>query len=274
MLTQRPLLLVLFVSLGLLAACGKKGPDDSPVIATVNGETISEKDLETYQRARQQEPLPDKDKERQLVLDELIDRLLLTQKAVDSGLDQNPEISIRLKRIRENLLIQELDRKLSQDTPVTEADLKKRFQEESEKTHKTEYRVRHILVKTEAEGQDIIKQLQGGANFAKLAKEKSIDQGSGANGGELGWVNQGMVVPEFFEGILATKKGTVTGQPVKSDFGWHVIKVEDLRPLKLPTVDQFLADRESKARLFRQMRDEKINALIKDLRAKAKITTR
>jgi peptidyl-prolyl cis-trans isomerase C len=271
---KRTLLLAVLVSLGLLAACGKKSPDDSKALAKVNSETITERDYENYLRLRstQQEPIVDKEKEKQVVLNEMVERLVLSQYALDNKLDQEPDNYLLMKRVRENILVQAAIRKMLKDNPVTDEDLKKRFQQEVEKTHKTEYRVRHILVKSQDEAIAIIGTLKKGGNFAALAKGKSLDVQTGKNGGDLGWVNQGMVVPEFFEGVTALKKGQSSPAPVKSDFGFHVIKVEDSRPLKIPSYEEFINDKRARANLHRKIQDERVEALAKDLKAKAKIS--
>lgn len=271
---KRPLLFVLFVALGLLAACGKKAPDTGKTLATVNGEAITERDYENYLRLRQtqQEPILDKEKEKQVVLSEMIDRIVLSQYAVENKLDQEPDNYLLMKRVRENILVQAAVRKALKDQPVTDEDLKKRFQQEVEKTHKTEYKVRHILVKTEDEAKGIIEQLKKGGNFAALAKAKSLDVQTGKKGGALDWINQGMVVPEFFEGVTALKKGQVSAAPVKTDYGFHVIKVDDVRPLKIPNFEEFVADKRARANLFRKIQDERVEALAKELKAKAKVS--
>ena len=100
----------------------------------------------------------------------------------------------------------------------------------------------------------------------------SVDAQSGKSGGELGWINQGMVVPEFFNAVMAMKKGAVSTEPVKSDFGWHIIKVEDTRPLKIPTFEQFISDQRARANIHRKMQDDKVSNLVKELKEKGKIT--
>jgi peptidyl-prolyl cis-trans isomerase C len=282
MSTLRTSLIVFLAALGLLAAgCDKKpaeqtaaGTDAGKIAASVNGQNITETDYENYLRIRQQQmgPLADKDKEKKIVLDEMIDKLLLAQYAVKNKLDQDPEVAALIKRVREEILAQAVKRKLLKDNPITEDDVKKRFEQEVEKTHKTEYKVRHILVKDESEAKDIIAQLKKGANFSKLAEEKSIDTQSGKNGGEIGWINQGMVVPAFFDAVMKMKKGAISTEPVKTDFGWHVIKLEDTRPLKIPTFEQFMSDQQARANIYRKMQDERVGELLKDLKAKAKIT--
>lgn len=284
MSTLRASLLALLAAGSLFAAgCEKKPGEEakkeaakepSKVVATVNGDNILESDYQSYLQIRQQQvgPIPDKDKEKKIVLDEMIDKMLLAQYAVSNKVDQDPEVSGLMKRVREEILAQAVKRNLLRDKPITEDDVKQRFEQEVANTHKTEYKVRHILVKEESEAKDILAQLQKGAKFDKLAKEKSIDTQSGKAGGELGWINQGMVVPEFFNAVMKMNKGVVSTEPVKSDFGWHVIKVEDTRPLKIPTFEQFMADQHARANIYRKMQDERINNLLKDIKAKAKIT--
>ena len=177
-----------------------------------------------------------------------------------------------MKRVREEILVQAVKRKQLRDNPITDDDVKKRFEKEVEDTHKTEYKVRHILVKEEADARDIVAQLGKGTKFDKLAKDKSVDAQSGKSGGELGWINQGMVVPEFFNAVMAMKKGAVSTEPVKSDFGWHIIKVEDTRPLKIPTFEQFISDQRARANIHRKMQDDKVSNLVKELKEKGKIT--
>ncbi len=275
MITTRTPLLVLFMAALLgVAACQKQQPaDDSAVLATVNGENITEKDYQHYLQLRQtrQEPIANKEQERKVVLDEMVDRVLLSQRAVEQKLDQDPEVYYLLKRLRENVLVQAAIRNMLKEGPVSDDELKARFDKEAANTHKTEYQVRHVLVKTEEEAKAAIKQLKGGANFATVAKQKSIDVQSGKNGGSIGWVNQGMVVPEFFDAVTKLEKGAMTSEPVKSDFGWHVIKVEDTRSAKIPTFEQFMADKQTKANFYRRVQDERIEKMVKDLRASAKI---
>ena len=284
MSTLRTSLIVLLAAAGLLAAgCDKKPADQAKkeeakpaakILATVNGDNIMDTDYKGYLQIRQQQvgPITDKDKEKKIVLDEMIDKMLLAQHAVSNKIDQDPEVSSLMKRVREEILAQAVKRNLLRDNPISDDDVKKRFEQEVENTHKTEYKVRHILLKEESEAKDIIAQLQKGGKFNKLATEKSIDKQSGKNGGDLGWINQGMVVPEFFSALMKMNKGVVSTEPVKSDFGWHIIKVEDTRPLKIPTFEQFMADQHARANIYRKMQDDKIGNLLKDIKGKAKIT--
>lgn len=277
----RVVLIALLAAIGLsVTGCDKKPAAESgkqeaeKVIASVNGEKLLESDYQNYLQLRQQQlgPLPDKEKERKVVMDEMIEKLLLAQHAVDQKLDREPEVSSLMKRVREEILAQAVKRKLLRDHPIGDEDVKKRFEQEVENAHKTEYKVRHILVKEESEARDILGQLGKGAKFDKLAKEKSIDGQSGKNGGDLGWINQGMVVPEFFNAVMTMKKGATSMEPVKSDFGWHIIKVDDTRALQIPTFEQFMSDQRARANIYRKMQDDQVNNLLKELKGKAKIT--
>lgn len=263
---RRILAVILFAALGL-AACGEKTADKSKVVATVNGETITENDYENYLKARQaqQAPIPDKDREREVVLDEMINRLLLVQHAREKGVDKEPDIYFQLKRQTENTLARGLLRSYVKEHPITDEDVQKRYEKETEKMNKTEFHARHILSRTEDEAKEVIKSLASGEKFEKVAKAKSADARSAQEGGDLGWFNQGSMVPEFFAAVSAMKPGETSAAPVKTDFGWHVIKLEGTRPLTIPPIDQV---RPNITQLVQQGR---VDELVNELKAKAKI---
>ena len=268
MTTRHPLIVILLLCAGLaLGACGKKSPDDSKVLASVNGENITEKDYEDYLRARQaqQPPIPDKDKEKKVVLDEMVNRVLLVHSAVDQKVDQELDVYFQIKRQRENVLARAMLRKYLKDNPISDEEVQKRFEQEMEKANKNEYRARHILVRSDEEAREIIAQLKKGASFNALAQKKSIDVRSGKQGGDLGWFSQDVIVPEFFNAVSAMKKGEISQEPVKSDFGFHVIKFEDSRPRKLPTFDQ------AKGNIRQLVQQERVDALVKSLKDNGKV---
>ena len=268
MTTRHPLIVVLLLSAGLvLGACGKKSPDDSKVLASVNGETITEKDYEDYLRARQaqQPPIPDKEKEKKVVLDEMVNRVLLVHSAVDQKVDQELDVYFQIKRQRENVLARAMLRKYLKDNPISDDEVQKRFEQEMQKADKNEYRARHILVRSEEEAKEIIAQLKKGASFNALAQKKSIDVRSGKQGGDLSWFSQDVIVPEFFNAVTTMKKGEISQEPVKSDFGFHVIKAEGSRPRKMPTFDQ------AKGNIRQLVQQERVDALVKSLKDKGKV---
>lgn len=259
--------LALLAALGLAGACNQHPGDNSKVLATVDGKTITENEYDEYLKARQlqQPPVPDKDKERETVLEEMITRIMLAKNAEKNKLQDQPEIRFQLDRQRENILARAMLRKYLNENPVTDAEVEKRYQQEMANTHKTEYRARHILFKTEEDARAALKQLQHGGNFAKLAKAKSTDVRSGKDGGELGWFNQGQMIPDFFNAVMQLKKGEITKEPVKTEFGWHIIQLEDERPLRAPSFD------EVKGNIRQMVQQERVDALVKDLRAKANV---
>jgi len=268
MTTRHSLFGVLLLTGLLLAGCGAKSPDDSKVLARVDGAVITAKDYEDYLRARQmqQPPIPDPKKEREVVLDEMINRVLLVQAAAAHKVDQELDVYLQLKRQRENVLARAMLRKYLQDNPISDEEVKKRFDELTAKADKNEYRARHILVRDETEARALIGQLRKGASFANLAKQKSIDVGSGRNGGELGgWFSQDQVVPEFYEAVRQLKPGETTRDPVKSEYGWHIIKLENIRPRTMPDFEQ------AKGNIRQIVQQERVEALLKSIKDKAKI---
>lgn len=263
--------LALSIALFGMTACDKTDKQGK-VLATVNGQTITDTEFQQYMQLRpHRDPINDPAQEKK-VLDEMVDRVLIAQRAEASGVEKDPEVQNLLRRVRENVLVQSMIQKALQENPITDDEVKQRFEKEVAATNKTEYLVRHILMKNEDEAKAVINQIQSKkASFATLAKQKSIDVQSGNNGGSLGWINQGMVVPEFFDGVTHIPKGGMSAAPVKTEFGWHVIKVDDTRQAKIPTFDEFMANPQAKASFYRKLQDERIENLVKDLRTKAKI---
>jgi peptidyl-prolyl cis-trans isomerase C len=276
MRTKRLLIALLCAAIAALSACQKRSEvaDNSATLATINNQKITETELKHYMQLRQasKDPVIDPAKERKAVLEEMIDRALLAQRAETIGVDKDPDVQYTLRRLRENVLVHAMVQHLLTSQPISEEELRTRFQKELKETHPTEYLVRHILLKDEDDAKEVLQELKAKGDFAALARRNSIDVSSGKNGGSLGWINEGMFVPEFFDAVTKLPKGAISDRPVKSEFGWHIIKVENTRPLKLPTYEQFMSDRETKDNFYRKLRDEKIEQLLKDLREKAEVT--
>lgn len=262
---RRISVVIAILSLALfVTACGKKSVDTGKVLATVNGEAITQSDFDNFMQATPvQQPVSDQEKK--AVLDQMVNLTLLSQDALQHKLDQRPDVHFLIKTQRENILARAMIREYLKDHPISDQEVKQRYDQELAKTNKNEYRARHILVKSEAEAQDIIKQLQHGANFATLAKEKSIDTQSGKMGGELGWFNQSSMVPDFFDAVAKMKKGEISKEPVKTQYGYHVIQLEDTRPFKFPPYDDV------KARIRQLVQQERIDQMVSALKAKGKI---
>ena len=262
-------LLVLIPLIAVLAACGKD--DGGKAVATVDGEVVTERDVDDLLQAR---GVPkDNAEARKKAAELLVNRLLLVQHAIDQKLDKDPAIDLRLKRMREELLIEAALRKLREEKPIDDAAIRAAVEKNLAGLHKKEYRVSHILVASEDEAKALIAQLRRGAAFAALARKHSMDKESGKHGGDIGWRQQGNTLPEFFNVLPDLKKGGMTGAPVKSQYGWHIIRLVDSRPLKLPTVDEILNNPQARTGVARQMQEENIQTTIKSLRDKAKIKT-
>lgn len=233
-----PRFLLIISATLILAACnGGKPTDTSTVLATVNGTPITNDMFRAYVRtlAGGQEPQLDAQK-RKLVLDRLIDMTVLAQNAEKAGLDRDPKIAAELAVQHTAMLAQSEVRQYMDKNPVTDDQIKAEYAKRIKDTSSEEFRARHILVSSESKAKSIIAQLEKGANFAKLAKQYSSD-GSAKNGGELGWFSPDQMVPEFSDAVEKLKKGEFTKTPVHTQFGWHVIELEDTRSTPPPSLD-------------------------------------
>jgi peptidyl-prolyl cis-trans isomerase C len=209
--------------------------DDSEVVARVNGKAITEKDLDAAATDFQEElaRVPEAQRRGQL-LNALIDLTLIAQQAEKDGVDKTADFQRRIDLLRTRALRSEFVRTKILPQANDEA-VRKRYDEEVAKMDQPEeVKASHILVDTEDEAKAIIEQLKAGGDFAAIAKEKSKDPGSGANGGDLGYFTKGMMVPEFEQAAFALEVGKFTETPVKSQFGYHVIKLDDRRKQEPP----------------------------------------
>jgi peptidyl-prolyl cis-trans isomerase C len=253
----------LLLACAALAACGDKSGDgearkEDPVVATVDGDEIRQSEIDAIYQSLppQYRQLPLEFLQAQLV-EGLIAQKLAADAAREAGLDKDPDYKARVKRV-ENQILEDMwiDRQVEKGlTP-------ERLKQAYDAAPKREVKASHILVKTEEEAKAIIDALAKGGDFAALAREKSLDTGSGAAGGELGYFQPDQMVPEFAEAVTALKPGEVSKTPVKSQFGYHVIKVEDSR-----TVSFEDSEAELRAQETEKLRDE----VMAQLRDKAKI---
>jgi len=248
-----------------LAAAGPALAAGSDVVATVNGKTITEADVSVLKELMGSalKKVPDANR-RQMLVNILVQTQVLADVAEKAGLDQTPDFKRRLAWFRMQALRNAYVRK-EVDSKITDADVKARYEEMVKQVKpKVEIRASHILVKSEAEAKQIIAQLDKGADFATLAKEKSIGP-SKSHGGDLGFFGKGRMVPEFDKAAFALKVGEYSKQPVKTQFGWHVIKVVDERKVAPPTFDQV------KEGLRQRMQAVELRKVVQDLESKAKI---
>lgn len=235
------------------------------MLAHVNGKTITQADVELAETDLDPQfaKMP-AEQRRAAALSALIEIHVMADKAVADGLDKNPEFQRRMELLRERALHSALVEK-EVSGAITDADLKKRYDEEMAKQAPVnEVHARHILVKTKEEAEAIIKELDKGGDFEKIAKEKSTD-GSATQGGDLGYFTEGQMVPEFAKAAFALPVGKYTEQPVQTQFGWHVIKVEDKRIKQPPAFDQV------KDQLRQVVLRDKYFAMVKETRAAAKV---
>ena len=232
--------------------------------ALVNGVSIPQARIDLRVKAAAAQGQSDTPDLRKAIRDDLINVEVMAQEAVKLGLDKNPDVVQQLELAREQVLVIAFMQDYAKNHPISEDQLKQEYDRMKAKLGTKEYSVRHILVDTEAEAKEVIAQLGKKAKFEKLAA-KSKDAGSAQRGGELGWAVPNNFVPEFANALLNLKKGEYTKEPVQSQFGWHVIKLDDIRDLKVPTLEEI------KPNLQQRLQQQSIKKAIEDLRAKAKI---
>jgi peptidyl-prolyl cis-trans isomerase C len=256
----------LLTALTLAALAGAMAaPAFAQNVAIVNGKAVPKERLEALaqQVARSGRPVTP-DMQGQL-RDEVITREVFAQEAVARGLDATDDYKNQLELTKQSLLIRELFTDYQKKNPVTDAEVKAEFDKFAAANAGKEYRARHILVEKEDQAKDIIAKIKKGAKFEDLAKKLSKDPGSGANGGDLDWANPSGYVKEFSEALVALGKGKMTETPVKSQFGFHVIRLDDVRDAQLPKFD------EVKPQIAQQLLQQRMGKFQEDLRAKAKI---
>lgn len=203
-------------------------------VAIVNGKPVPTARVTALmeQASRAGQPIPPEMETR--AKDEVVMREIFAQEAMRQGVAASPEYQTQLELARETLLIRELFAKYQKAHPATDAEVKAEYDKLKAQNSGDEYRARHILVETEEEAKKLIAEIKAGASFEELAKKHSKDPGSGANGGDLDFNRPETFVPEFSKAMTSLKKGEMTQAPVKTQFGWHIIKLEDTRPVAFP----------------------------------------
>ena len=204
-------------------------------------------------------------KTREQVREELVKREVLAQAAVSKGLASQPDVKAQLKLAEQGVLIRALIADFQKTSPVSDAEVQARYDQLKKQFGDKEYHARHILVPSEDTAKEIIAKLKGGAKFEDLAKQYSKDPGSAKNGGDLDWSPANAYVPEFADALQKLQKGQYTQAPVKTQFGYHVIELDDVRDAQIPPLSDV------KPQLVQQMQEEKLQGFIEGLEKKAKI---
>ncbi len=276
-LMKKPLILAMTATLAatmVLAGCGQNSTpekaasttaapvEQKDILAIVNGDTIT---VEEFNAIKLQLP-PQAQGNDDAVLNQLIELKALAQKAEADGLAKEAAIQSEIERARESILANHLVKRMMKDVKFTDEQLKKEYDELVTKLpKKQEMKAAHILVENEDQAKEIQKKVNEGGNFAELAKANSIDPGSKDQGGDLGWFEAGMMVPEFSAAAAALKPGETTKEPVKSQFGWHIIKLEETRDVPPPAFEAV------KPQVEGMMQQKAVEKLVNDTRAAAKV---
>ncbi len=234
-------------------------------LAMVNGKPVPSSRVKALQQQIEASGRPVTPEVLAQIKEELIAREVFMQEAKKRGLDASDEYKNQLELARQTLLIRQLFTDFQQQNPVSDAEIKAEYDKFSAANGGKEYRVRHILVDREDEAVALIAQIKKGANFEDVAKKASKDPGSGANGGDLDWAAAGSYVPEFSGAMVKLAKGQMTDTPVKSQFGFHIIRVDDVRETQLPKLE------EVKPQIAQQLQQQKLSTYQEGLRSKAKI---
>ena len=241
-------------------------------VAKVNGVEIPQARLDMVLKVRAANKQPDSPEVRNALRDTLINQEIVAQEASKKGLQKSSDVAAQLEqlRVQHDLQRQEvLANAFVQDymraNPVNEDAIKKEYERVRPTIPAKEFKVRHILVDKEEDAKDIIAQIKKGGNFEKLAADKSKDTGSKTRGGDLDWAPATRYVKPFGEALSKLKKGQLTDAPVQTEFGFHVIRLDDERATKIPTLD------EAKPQITQTLQAQTMQKLVQDLRAKAKV---
>ena len=234
-------------------------------LAIVNGKAVPKSRLDSLAQQVAKSGRPVTPEMQAQLRDEVIAREVFIQEAEKQGLSASEDFKVQMELARQTILIRALFADYQKKNPVTDAELKGEYDKFAAANGGKEYKARHILVEKEADAKAIIASLKKGGKFEDIAKKQSKDPGSGAKGGDLDWANPGSYVPEFSEALSKLNKGQLTDTPVKTQFGYHVIRVDDIRTAQLPDFEQV------KPQIAQQMEQQRLGAFQEDLRKKAKV---
>ncbi len=248
-----------------LVLCALAGSALAQNAAIVNGKAVPKSRIDALAAQVAKSGRPVTPEMQGPLRDEVITREIFMQEAQARGLDATEDFKAAMEITRQNLLIRELFADFQKKNPITDADVKAEYDKFAAANGGKEYKARHILVEKEDEAKAIIAQLKRNAKFEDIAKKSSKDPGSGANGGDLDWAQAGNYVKEFSDAMVALPKGKFTETPVKSQFGFHVIRLDDVRDAQLPKFDDV------KPQISQQLTQQKLAKFQEELRGKAKV---
>jgi peptidyl-prolyl cis-trans isomerase C len=272
-LIKAGILLASAASLLVLGACSADrdaksatGASKGPAAATVNGAPISQSTVDMMVKQGAASGQADTPESRKAIIDQLALQMVIAEEAVKKGLDKTPEIAEQLDAIKQSVLANAYVQDYVKKNPVTDDMLKAEYERIKATMTGIQYKARHILVEKEAEAKDIIARLKKApGEFEKLATERSKDPGSKAKGGDLDWFELSGMVPEFGAATSKLEKGKFTVEPVRTQFGYHIILLEDTRPIEPPPID------EVKPQLSQYVQQQNVMKHLDALKANAKI---
>jgi peptidyl-prolyl cis-trans isomerase C len=234
-------------------------------IAIVNGKPIHKERIEVLRQQIERSGRPMTPELEGQIKEETIAREIFMQEAQKRGLQKTSDYKAQMELARQTILIRELFNDYQMKNPVTDAEIQAEYDKFVATNSGKEYKASHILVATEDEAKAIIAAIKKGGKFGDIAKKESKDPGSGANGGELDWATPSSYVAEFTEALIKLHKGEMTQTPVKTQFGWHIIRLDETRDAQLPKLE------EVKPQVAQQLQQQKLTKFQDELRAKAKV---
>ena len=243
----------------------KPKPAAKDAVATVNGVTIPGSRMEFMMDQQRQRGAPDNQQTRSMMREELVNREIVAQEAQKAGFGKNAEVQTAMDIARQEILVGAYLRDWAKKHPVSDAEIQKEYDRARAQSGDKEYRARHILVETEDQAKGLIADLKKGAKFDELASKNSKDSGSKERGGDLDWNVPGAFDKQFSDAMVKLDKGKYTEAPVQTRFGYHVIQLDDVRPIRFPALA------EVKQRIQQQLTQHRVDELIRGLRAKAKV---
>ncbi|MFJ1301240.1 peptidylprolyl isomerase [Pseudomonadota bacterium AL_CKDN230030165-1A_HGKHYDSX7] len=251
----------------LAAACVIAVPAIAQNVATVNGKAIPQENLDEFVKLLVSQGATDSPQLRDQVKQEMINRQVFVQAAEQQGIAKKADVKTEIELARQGILVRALMADYLAKHPVTDAQVKAEYDNvKKEQSGKNEYKVRHILVEDEKTANDLLAQLKSKkGKFEDLAKKNSKDPGSAERGGDLGWAPPTNYVAPFADAVTKLKKGQLVDKPVQTQFGWHVIQVEDTRPVEFPPMDQV------RPQIEEMLRQQTLANYQKELREKAKV---